>query len=97
MTTELNATMPDPDSNIQLGEGAVPPSELLGGDISTVFAYRPEKSSIEMALAAVRADQEAMCGYALEVKKMRETPGADADGRLDEVYVTFSPAAHTES
>jgi hypothetical protein len=91
MAQEINASMPDPDDNIQLGEGAVPPAELLGGDISTVFTYRPDQTGFDHALAAVKADQEAMCGYELAMKDHRETQLADEEGKINEVFVTFSP------
>lgn len=91
MVQEINTSMPDPDDNVQLGEGAVPPAELLGGDISTVFAYRPDETGFEHALAAVKADQEAMCGYELATKSHRETQLTDGHGKVNEVYVTFSP------
>lgn len=93
MAHEIADDMPDEESNIQLGEGAVPAKQLLGGDVTTVFSYRPDQTGFEHALAAVKADQEMMCGYELTVASTKQTEMSDAEGRVNEVYVTFSPAA----
>lgn len=84
--------MPDPESNVQLGEDAVPPASLLGGDVITQFVYRPDHTGLETALEAVRADQELICGYPLQVLKYSPMELADEQGRYVEVFVTFTPA-----
>lgn len=91
MSNELQSAMPDPNSNVQLPEGTVPPASLLGGDVTTQFVYRPDETSFEMALAAVQADQEALAGNRLEMKEHRAMELSDAGGRYVEVFVTFSP------
>lgn len=91
MSNELQSAMPDPNSNVQLPEGTVPPASLLGGDVTTQFVYRPNHTSFDMALAAVQADQEALAGHALTVKEHRAMDLADEAGQYVEVFVTFSP------
>lgn len=95
MSGEITDAMPDPESNIQLGEGAVAPAEVLGGDVTTQFTYRPDLTGFDTALAAVKADQEMICGYALSVVKYNPMELADAQGRYVEVFVTFTPEAST--
>lgn len=65
--------------------------QVLGGDVKTQFVYRPDQTSFASALAAVKADQEAICGYRLIMTKERSSEQADKDGRFVEVFVTFSP------
>jgi hypothetical protein len=65
--------------------------EILGGDVETQFIYRPSNTGIGPALDAVRAEQEAMCGYQLMLKKQRTIEMADAEGKYVEVFVTFMP------
>lgn len=91
MSNELQSAMPDPNSNTQLPEGSVPPESLLGGDVVTQFTYRPDSMSFVNALAAVKADQEALVGYQLIMTKERSMELADEQGRYVEVFVTFSP------
>ena len=91
MADKIENSLPDPDSNVQLGEGAVPPSQILGGEITTQFIYRPDHTSFAMAVNTVRLDQEAMCGYRLIMVKQRSVEAADADGKYTEVFVTFAP------
>ncbi len=93
MSNELQSAMPDPNSNVQLPEGSVPPASILGGEVSTQFTYRPGETSFEMALAAVQADQEALAGNRLTVKEHRAMDLADEKGQYVEVFVTFAPAS----
>lgn len=65
--------------------------DILGGDVETQFIYRPDTTGFDTAINAVRADQEAICGYPLMLKKQRSTEMIDADGRYIEVFVTFMP------
>jgi len=63
----------------------------LGGEIDTQFIYRPDETSMVQAEAAVRADQEAVCGYKLIMLKQRTMELADEKGRYVEVFVTYGP------
>lgn len=65
--------------------------DILGGDVETQFIYRPDQISFAAAVDAVRADQEAICGYRLIQSKSRSVEQVDAGGRFVEVFVTFSP------
>ena len=63
----------------------------LGGEIDTQFVYRPDETSMVAAEAAVRADQEAVCGYKLIMLRQRTMELADEKGRYVEVFVTYGP------
>lgn len=63
----------------------------LGGEIETQFTYRPSETSMVVAEAAVRADQEAVCGYKLIMLKQRTMELADDKGHYVEVFVTYGP------
>lgn len=63
----------------------------LGAEIDTQFVYRPNQTSMVTAEAAVRADQEAVCGYKLIMLKQRSMELADAQGPYVEVFVTYGP------
>jgi hypothetical protein len=63
----------------------------LGGEIDTQFTYRPDQMSFASALATVKAEQEAVCGYRLILLKERSMKLADASGAYVEVFVTFGP------
>lgn len=91
MSNELQSAMPDPNSNVQLPEGSVPPASLLGGEVATQFTFgRPEDYAA--SVEAARVEQEAMCGYALQVKALRQTHMQDEKGRdVYEVFATFGP------
>lgn len=80
------------EENIQLDDGEMLEGGTLGGNVTTQFIYRPDLTGYDTALAAVKADQEAMCGYALKVVSTKTTEQADAEGRFNEVFVTFAPA-----
>lgn len=96
MSNELQSAMPDPNSNVQLPEGSVPPESLLGGDVTTQFTYRPDQIGLEAALSAAKSDQEMICGYELAVLKYTPMELADEKGRYVEVFVTFtSKDAHS--
>lgn len=84
--------MPDPNSNTQLPEGMTAPGGILGGDIKTQFIFRPDQTDMEHALAAVKADQEMICGYKLFALDVRSMELADEQGRYVEAFVLFSPA-----
>lgn len=64
----------------------------LGGEVDAQFVYRPDQTAYETAEAAVRADQEAICGYKLIILKQRSMELSDAGGRFVEVFVTYGPA-----
>lgn len=66
-------------------------ARVLGGEIETQFIYRPEHTSIDTALRAVIADQEAICGYPLVLVKSRSMELADREGNYMEVFVTLGP------
>lgn len=63
----------------------------LGAEVETQFVYRPQETSMATAEAAVRADQEAVCGYKLVLLKQRHLELADAKGPYVEVFVTYGP------
>ena len=63
----------------------------LGAEIDTQFIYRPSETDMAHALAAVKGDQEAICGYKLILLKERSMALADAQGPYVEVFVTFGP------
>lgn len=63
----------------------------LGGEIDAQFVYRPRETSMATAETAVRADQEAICGYKLIMLKQRSMELADAQGPYVEVFVTYGP------
>lgn len=63
----------------------------LGAEIDTQFIYRPNETDMAHALAAVKSDQEAICGYKLILLKERSMALADAHGPYVEVFVTFGP------
>lgn len=63
----------------------------LGAEIDTQFTYRPSETSMVVAEAAVRADQEAICGYKLIMLKQRTMELADEKGHYVEVFVTYGP------
>jgi hypothetical protein len=63
----------------------------LGGEIETQFIFRPKETDFPHALAAVKADQELVCGYKLIMIKERSMELADAHGPFVEVFVTFAP------
>lgn len=67
----------------------------LGAEVDTQFTYRPNETSMAAAEAAVRADQEAICGYKLVLLKQRPIELADAQGPYVEVFVTYGPVAST--
>lgn len=96
MTDELHpsiaGSMPDPNSNVQLGEGAVPAASLLGGDVSTQFMFGKPEDFVD-SVEVCRLEQEAICGYPLKVKNLRQTHMQDEKGRdVYEVFATFEPA-----
>ena len=64
---------------------------MLGAEVETQFVYRPQETSMATAEAAVRADQEAVCGYKLVLLKQRHLELADAKGPYVEVFVTYGP------
>ena len=89
MTQEIANAMPDPNSNVQLSENSG--LQLLGGAVQSQFTYgKPE--DFAASIEAARAEQEAICGYALQVKSTRQTHMQDVHGRdIYEVFATFEP------
>ncbi len=96
MNEPLTSTMPDPESNIQLGEDAVPQAALLGGDVTTQFTFGKPEDFVD-SVEDCRLEQEAICGYPLKVKNLRQTHMQDEKGRdVYEVFATFEPAPPPE-
>lgn len=71
------------------------PEELkkLGGEVDTQFTYRPDQTSFASALAAVKADQEAVVGYKLILLKERSMELVEQQTAIPyvECFVTFGP------
>lgn len=66
-------------------------SEVLGGDLKAHFAFgSPEEQSTKLEEA--RLEQEAMAGYPLMIRHVRQTHYIDDKGQdIYEVWAVFAP------
>jgi hypothetical protein len=67
-------------------------TQPLVGDVKSQFKYG-DPESFNALLETAREEQEAMCGYPLVVKSVRQSEMRDEQNRLViEVFATFAPA-----
>ncbi len=68
-------------------------TNTLGGAVTSHFTFgKPEDYA--PSVEASRVEQEQICGYALQVKNLKQTHYQDDKGRdVYEVWATFEPKA----